>query len=113
MPTSRVRGADLDGLAALVDLLDVLADELDLERRRLRAAIDGLIAVPAVDEIATVAAWAREAAGTARRVAVTLLSDGQDWRAHRGFWDNGGGVFPAFGSGFVDGVEGMGRGVAA
>ena len=113
MSSQGFRGADPDGLIALTQLLDALADALDRVTAQLRLVIDGVTIVPAVDRIAEVAEWVRRGATVARRVALTVLSDGADWRAHHDLFDNVIGVGDAFAHGVVQGFEGIVRGVGA
>src|SRR4051812_19782798 len=107
-----LRGADPAALAALTRLLDLLADALDHVRAELRAVVDGLTVVPAIDRISEVSAWLRDAANTGRRAALQVLSDGQPWR-HHDLLDQIGGVLGSFGSGFVSGAGGIVRGLWA
>jgi len=107
-----VRGVDPEALAALTRLLDLLADAFEQIRSELRAVVHGLTVVPAIDRLGEVAVWVRSAADTARRVALQALSAGQPWR-HRDLLDHLGGVMSAFGSGLVNGTEGMVRGLWA
>ena len=115
MSTAGVRGADPAALAQLARALDSIAAELEAAAGRLRAILAGvglgaIAAIAAIDQLTGVARWCQAAANEARRVALLLLSDGRDWRDHRGFWGNVASVVDAEWRGIAEGTVSLGRG---
>src|SRR5438477_7084639 len=110
MSSSGVQGADPDALAVLAMWLDKVAADISQELTQLRLVTDGLAALPAAGRLAEVVTWCETAATTARRTALLVLSDGRDWREHRGLFGNVWSVARAEMHGVVEGTMGMGRG---
>src|SRR4051812_2875026 len=112
MRSAGVRGVDPEALAALAQLLDDAAAFLTGVCAQLRVVTDGIAVVPAAGRLGEVARWCEQAAATARRVALLVLSDGRDWRQHRSLFGNVWSLAAAGMHGAVEGTISMVRGAA-